>query len=80
MKLTFVNKLGEERELGIFSTQEEANKEIQNFLDEHHFISYYTRITEFKDKKVYDVGSWFEFFILYENDSEPLNKREVWEE
>ena len=80
MKLTFVNSAGKERELGIFETIEKANKAIQDFMDEHHYISYYTKVTHFHDKDVYDVGSWSELFIIYTNDNEPLNTRGVWEE
>lgn len=80
MKLTFCNSENKERVLGIFETKEEANAEIRKFLNEHHYTSHYWRIITFHDKEVYDVGSWSEFFILYNDDDAEINKRGVWEE
>jgi len=80
MKLTFWDRNNEERLIGIYPTEKEALLEIKRFLRNHYFKAHYYKITNFHDKKVYDVGSWSEFFVLYDNDDEPLNTRGVWEE
>ena len=46
------------------SNREEVNKEINKFLDDHNFKSYYTRVWEENGRLVFDVGSHTEFFIL----------------
>ena len=43
MKLFFQNSRGEERVIAEPSNREEVNNEINKFLDEHKFKSYYTR-------------------------------------
>ena len=43
-------------------TEREAMVIMHKFLDDHKFKSYYTQITEHKDCRIYDVGSWSEFF------------------
>ena len=78
MKLTFYS--GRENEVGIFETKKEAQKYIYDFLKDHNYTSYYMKISEFKDKFVYDFGSWSEFFILYLDNNEELNKRKPFEE
>ena len=44
MKLIFQNSRGEERVIAEPSDREEINKEINKFLDDHNFKSYYTRV------------------------------------
>ena len=44
MKLFFQNSRGEERVIAEPSNREEVNKEINKFLDDHNFKSYYTRV------------------------------------
>lgn len=80
MKLTFINSQREERELGVFKNVEEVNKCIFKFLEDHNFTSHYTRISHLKTKFVYDVGSWSEFFVLYNDDDVELNKYDLWQE
>ena len=65
MKLYFENSYGERRIIAEPETEKEAMKEIHKFCDDRNFKSYYTR-TWHNDKgeKVYDVGSWSEFFYL----------------
>ena len=46
------------------SNREEVNKEIDKFLDDHNFKSYYTRVWEENGRLIFDVGSHTEFFIL----------------
>lgn len=53
---------GEHRLLAADVTEQEAHKEMQKFMDEHNFKSYYTRSWEKDGVKWYDVGSWSEFF------------------
>ena len=80
MKLTFFNSQGYERELGIFKTREEAERAIFDFTHEHSFEVCYLKLSLFPSKTVYDVGSWSEFFVLYDNDDIETNKYGVWEE
>lgn len=60
--LYFQRANGEHRLLAIDVTEQEAFKEMNRFMDEHNFKSYYTRSWEEDDVKIYDVGSWTEFF------------------
>ena len=64
MKLIFQNSRGEERVIAEPTNREEISKEINKFLDDHNFKSYYTRIWEENGRLIYDVGSHTEFFIL----------------
>ena len=43
---------------------DEAFKKIHEFLDQHNYKSYYTRICQHENEIHYDVGSWSEFFCL----------------
>lgn len=60
--LYFQRSNGEYRLLATDVTEEEAWKEMQKFMDEHSFKSYYTRCWEEDGVKIYDVGSWSECF------------------
>lgn len=64
MKLYFQNSRGEERLIAEPSNKEEVNKEINKFLDDHNFKSYYTRVWVEDNRMIFDVGSWSELFIL----------------
>ena len=64
MKLFFKNGKGEERVIAEPLNREEVNNEINKFLDEHNFKSYYTRVWEADGRLILDVGSHTEFFIL----------------
>ena len=64
MKLFFQNSKGEERVIAEPLNREEVNKEINKFLDDHNFKSYYTRVLEENGRLIFDVGSHTEFFIL----------------
>lgn len=64
MKLFFQNSKGGERLIAEPSNREEVNKEINKFLDDHNFKSYYTRVWEADGRLMFDVGSWSEVFIL----------------
>ena len=44
-------------------SEEQVFTKIYQFLDEHNFKSYYTRIWEKDENRWYDVGSHTEFFI-----------------
>ena len=79
MKLTFVNSSGNERELAICDSESDAMEKIREFLNDHNYKSYYFKVSLFPFKQVYDVGSWSEFFILYNNNDVELNKYDVWE-
>ena len=65
MTLYFENSRGERRVIATPSTEEEANKEIHKFCEDRNFKIYYLRSWRDDDGlKVYDVGSWSEFFYL----------------
>ena len=64
MKLIFQNSRGKERVIAEPSSKEEVVKEIDKFLDEHNFKSYYTRICEENGRLEFDVGSHTEFFYV----------------
>ena len=60
--LYFQRSNGEHCLLATDVTEDEAYKEMEKFMDEHNFESYYTRSWEKDGVKWYDVGSWTEFF------------------
>lgn len=69
MKLYFANSRGERRIIAEPATEEEANKEIHKFCEDRNFKIYYVRTWRDKEGlKVFDCGSWSEFFYL--DDSE----------
>lgn len=65
MKLFFQNKYGKERLIAKPKTVKECYEEIDKFLDEHNFTSYYTRINCGENCIWLDVGSHTEFFKVY---------------
>lgn len=62
----FVNNNGEVRLIGENLTEAAAMKTMCNFMQEHDFISPYTRIWKEENKTWYDVGSHTEFFYTEE--------------
>ena len=64
MKLIFQNSYGKERVIAEPSSKEECVKEINKFLDDHNFKSYYTRVCECDGRLELDVGSHTEFFYI----------------
>lgn len=64
MKLYFQNSRGVERLIAEASNREEVVKEINKFLYDHNYKSYYTRVWEEDGRLMIDVGSWSEFFYL----------------
>ena len=60
--LYFQRSNGEHRLLATDVTEEEAYKEMDKFMDERNYESFYTRSWEKDGVKWYDVGSWTEFF------------------
>lgn len=64
MKLYFRNSYGEERLIAEVPDEDAASQEIKRFSDAYNFTSYYTRTWVENKRKYYDIGSWFEFFIL----------------
>lgn len=65
MKLYFENSRKERRLIANPATEEDARKVIHEFCENRHFKIYYIRnyINE-EGLKVFDVGSWSEFFYL----------------
>lgn len=64
MRLIFQNSRHEERMIAEPSNVEEAHKEMNKFMDEHNFKSYYTRVWEENGRLKFDVGNHVEFFFL----------------
>ena len=65
MKLIFQNSRGEERVIAEPQNREEISKEINKFLDDHNFKSYYMNVCEDDNGRLrIDVGSWSEFFYI----------------
>ena len=64
MTLYFQNSRGVERLIAEPSNREEVVKEINKFLNDHNYKSYYTKVWEDDGRLVFDVGSHTEFFIL----------------
>ena len=65
----FQNSENKEKVVGVATDTKEVMKIIQNFLDDHDFKSYYTRVWyhESDDKTWFDVGSHTEFFFVEGN-------------
>ena len=75
MIVKFRNSYGSERELGRVQTEQEVNKIINQFLEDHNYKSYYWQIHLTEDGvKVIDVGSWSEFFYIYLEEGETWNE------
>lgn len=65
MILYFENSSGNRRVIAEPNTEKEAMNEIYEFCEERNFKVYYIRSWRAPDGlKVYDVGSWTEFFFL----------------
>ena len=69
MNLYFQNSQGKLRLIAEPTSDKEVHATIRQFLDEHNFKSYYTRIwIDDRNIKWFDVGSHTEFFICTENE------------
>lgn len=65
MKLYFKNSSGKRRLIAKPKNHEEVMKEINKFCSDRNFKIHYTRTWVGGDGlKVFDVGSWSEFFYL----------------
>jgi hypothetical protein len=64
MKLWFNNGDDKNRYIGDFPTEETATQAIQSFCDERQYKIPYWRFYEANGTRIYDVGSWSEFFKL----------------
>ena len=64
MKLIFQNRYGKERVIAEPNSKKEIIEEINKFLDEHNFKSYYTRVCYTGERLELDVGSHTEFFYV----------------
>ena len=74
MLLYFENSKGQRRLISNPTTVSDMWKDINNFLIDHNYKSYYSRINFGKDEWVIDVSSWSEFFIVKDFDEEDLNE------
>ena len=64
MELYFQNCQGNERLVAKCETVNEVHKEIKKFLDEHEYVSHYSRSWGNGENIMIDVGSHSEFFIV----------------
>lgn len=65
MVLLFQNSQGKERVIAEPTNKREVIEEINKFLDEHNYKSYYMNVCEYEEGKLrIDVGSWSEFFLV----------------
>ena len=64
MKLYFQNSRGVECMIAEPSNREEVVKEINKFLDDHNYKSYYMQVCEDNGRLMIDVGSHTEGFAL----------------
>lgn len=67
MKVYFRDSHGKKRLLKEVTTKENAWKVIQEFMYDHNFKCYYTRLWFEDGYTWYDVGSHTEFFLVDEN-------------
>ena len=66
MRLYFQDSKGELRLIGEFEIESDCFKEIDKFLDERNYKSYYKRMwVGENDIKYIDVGSWSEKFEIH---------------
>ena len=64
LKLYFKNSQGKERPIVECETVSEVHKEIKKFLDEHEYVSHYSRSWDNGENIMIDVGSHSEFFVV----------------
>lgn len=64
MKLIFQNSEGKERVIAEVDSFEDACDEMDKFMEERNFKSYYKRIWEKNGRLIVDAGSWSEYFIV----------------
>ena len=64
MELYFQNCQGNERLIAECETVSGVHKEIKKFLDEHEYVSHYSRSWGNEENIMIDVGSHSEFFIV----------------
>lgn len=64
MKLYFKNCEGKERLITECDTVSAIHKEIMKFLDEHEYVSHYSRSWGNEENIIIDVGSHSEFFVV----------------
>ena len=74
MLLYFENSKGQKKLISNPVTVKDLWTEINRFLDEHNYKSYYTRINFDEKEWVIDVGSHTEFFIVKNFDDEDLDE------
>lgn len=68
MKLYFRNSNGGNRIIAEPKTRDDAWKEIKKFCEDRNFTIHYIRTWKNNDgAEVYDVGSWSEFFYLFDD-------------
>lgn len=71
MILYFENCFNERREIGRPQSTQDIHALIYDFLDDHNYRSYYTRMwVNDEGETYYDVGSHSEFFVMVEGEED----------
>lgn len=65
-QVTFLDSQGNERIVAYIETKEEATQVIKHFLEIKNYKAPYWRINFHPEYLEYDVGSWSEFFRVYD--------------
>lgn len=60
--VNFINSERESREIGQAENLDQVYEIIKKFIDDHNYVSYYTRRWVIDDIMWFDVGSHTEFF------------------
>lgn len=80
MKLLFQSSNGSESVIAEVNSFAEANEEMDKFMEERNFQSYYKRLWDRDGRLMVDVGSWTEFFIVEGYNLEDVHKeQETWD-
>lgn len=68
--VNFINNKRESREIGQAENLDQVYEIIKKFIDDHNYVSYYTRRWVIDDVMWFDVGSHTEFFTWGNNKNE----------
>lgn len=74
INVTFIRSNGEEITLATVNTLKQATTVMQEFLDTREYKPPYWRVNFYPEYLEYDVGSWSEFFRIYDYGEFRINK------
>ena len=73
MNVYFRDSKHNKRIIGTANSKEDVYEIITEFLKEHNYKSYYTRVWYDDEYTWFDVGSWTEYFLVDEDIMEELS-------